>query len=140
MENKTSQDRYSNCACLFFLILLKAYNFTVLTCYSNTMGEHKEFYSSRAWKDARRNYKQSVGGLCEECLKKGIITPAEIVHHKTPLTDDNVSDLSISLGWCNLQALCRDCHAKAHEEMYRERTGKRYRIDECGRVIIDSVL
>jgi len=100
----------------------------------------REFYSSRAWKDARRNYKQSVGGLCEECLKQGKITPAEIVHHKVPLTDDNVSDLSISLSWGNLQALCRDCHAKAHEKMYRERTGKRYRIDEQGRVIIDSIL
>ena len=100
----------------------------------------REFYSSRAWKDARRNYKQSVGGLCEECLKKGIITPAEIVHHKTPLTDENVCDLEISLGWGNLQALCRECHAKAHEDIYRQRTGKRYRIDEQGRVIIDSVL
>ena len=105
------------------------------------MGEQKAFYSSQAWKDARRNYKQSVGGLCEECLKKGIITPADIVHHKKPLTDENVSDLSISLGWCNLQALCRQCHANAHEEMYAQRTGKRYRIDENGKVIIrDSVL
>lgn len=105
------------------------------------MGSQKAFYSSQAWKDARRNYKKSVGGLCEECLKNGIITPADIVHHKTPLTDDNVSDLSISLGWCNLQALCRQCHAKAHEDMYAERTGKRYRIDENGRVQIrDSVL
>ena len=105
------------------------------------MEEHKTFYSSRAWKDARRNYKQSVGGLCEECLKKGIISPAEIVHHKVPLTDENVSDISISLSGDNLQALCRQCHAKAHEQMYAERTGKRYTIDENGRVIIrDSVL
>ena len=69
------------------------------------------FYDSRAWKDTRRNYKQSVGGLCEKCLAKGLITPAEIVHHKTPLTVDNVSDLNISLSWDNLQALCRQCHA-----------------------------
>jgi len=105
------------------------------------MDGYKEFYSSRAWKDARRNYKQSVGGLCEECLKKGAITPAEIVHHITPLNADNVSNLEISLGWNNLKALCRQCHAKAHEDMYAERTGKRYRIDENGRVTIcDSVL
>lgn len=105
------------------------------------MDGYKTFYSSQAWKDARRNYKQSVGGLCEECLKKGIINPAEIIHHKIPLNADNVSDLSISLGWCNLQALCRQCHAKAHEEMYAQRTGKRYTIDEQGRVRIrDSVL
>jgi len=100
------------------------------------MDGYKTFYSSQAWKDARRNYKQSVGGLCEECLKKGIITPAEIVHHRIPLTNENVSDLNISLSWDNLQALCRQCHAKAHEDMYADRTGKRYRIDDNGRVII----
>ena len=69
-------------------------------------------------------------------MKKGIITPAEIVHHKTPLNKDNVSDLSVSLSWDNLQALCRPCHAKAHEEMYMQRTGRRYKIDEDGRVQI----
>ena len=105
------------------------------------MDNQKAFYSSQAWKDARRNYKKSVGGLCEMCLSKGIITPAEIVHHKIPLNNKNVSDLNISLGWCNLQALCRQCHAKAHEDMYAERTGKRYTIDNNGRVRIrDSVL
>lgn len=95
----------------------------------------RSFYNSTAWKDARRNYTQSVGGLCERCLEKGIITPAEIVHHKVPLTDENVTDLSISLNWGNLQALCRQCHAEVHEEMYAARSGKRYRI-ENGRVVI----
>ena len=100
------------------------------------MENYKTFYNSTAWRNTRRDYKQSVGGLCEECLKKGIITPAEIVHHKTPLNKDNVSDLSVSLSWDNLQALCRPCHAKAHEEMYMQRTGRRYKIDEDGRVQI----
>lgn len=103
------------------------------------MEGYKVFYNSKAWKDTRRNYKQSVGGLCEECLKKGIITPAEIVHHKVPLTEENVQDLNLSLGWCNLQALCRQCHANVHEEL-KGRPPKRYRIDEHGRVVIDSVL
>ena len=103
------------------------------------MENYKVFYNSKAWKDARRNYKQSVGGLCERCLKKGIITPAEIVHHKEPLTADNVQNLDIALGWCNLQALCRQCHSDVHEELNGKQP-KRYRIDEQGRVIIDSVL
>ena len=96
----------------------------------------KVFYATQAWKDTRRNYKQSVGGLCERCLAKGIIEPAEIIHHKIPLTTDNVSDVNISLGWNNLQALCRKCHAEVHDEMYAERSGRRYKIDECGRVYI----
>ena len=96
------------------------------------------FYQSMAWKETRRNYKQSVGGLCERCLAKGIITPAEIVHHKVPLTADNISDLSISLSWDNLQALCRQCHAEVHEEMYRARSKRRYTIDKSGRVVIKN--
>lgn len=94
------------------------------------------FYDSRAWKDTRRNYKQSVGGLCEKCLAKGLITPAEIVHHKIPLTVDNVSDLNISLSWDNLQALCRQCHAEEHEAMYAKRVGRRYKINADGSVDI----
>lgn len=101
----------------------------------------KVFYATQAWKDTRRNYKKSVGGLCERCLAKGIIEPAVIVHHKIPLTVDNVSDLNVSLGWNNLQALCRKCHAEVHDEMYAERTGRRYKIDENGKVVIrDGVI
>ena len=98
----------------------------------------KVFYATQAWKDTRRNYKQSVGGLCERCLAKGIIEPAEIIHHKIPLTADNVSDVNISLGCNKLQALCRKCHAEVHEEMYMARSGRRYKIDECGRVYIQD--
>lgn len=100
------------------------------------MKDNKAFYHSAAWKNTRRNYKQSVGGLCERCLAKGMIVPADIVHHKIPLTDQNVNDLSISLSWDNLQALCRQCHAEVHDDMYAERTGRRYRINNNGQVVI----
>lgn len=73
-------------------------------------------------------------------MAKGLVTPAEIVHHKIPLTDNNINDLNISLSWNNLQALCRQCHAEAHEEMYRQRTKKRYSIDKQGRVIIKDMV
>lgn len=95
----------------------------------------RKFYSSQAWKRTSRNYMQSVGGLCECCITKGIVTPAEVVHHKTPLTDENINDFNISLSWDNLQALCRNCHAAAHEEIYRQRSGRRYTIDDNGKVI-----
>lgn len=98
----------------------------------------KAFYATQAWKDTRRNYIKSVGGLCERCLSKGIIEPAVIVHHKVALTPENVSDLNVSLSWNNLQALCRKCHAEVHEEMYMARTGRRYKIDELGRVYIQD--
>ena len=100
------------------------------------MKDNKAFYHSAAWKNTRRNYKQSVGGLCERCLAKGMIVPADIVHHKIPLTDENVNDLSISLSWDNLQALCRQCHAEVHDDIYAARTGRRYKINNNGQVVI----
>ena len=75
-------------------------------------------------------------------MAKGIITPAEVVHHKIPLTPENISNLEISLGWNNLQALCRDCHAEVHEDIYAARSKRRYKIDKTGKVVIkdDTVL
>ena len=75
-------------------------------------------------------------------MARGEVTPAEIVHHKEPLTPENITDLNITLGWGNLQALCRQCHAEVHDDIYAKRSGRRYKIDKNGRVTIkdDSVL
>lgn len=96
----------------------------------------RQLYQSQAWKNTRRAYLKSRGGLCERCMAKGIITPAEIVHHKVPLTDDNVKDLNISLSWDNLQALCRVCHAEVHEDIYMNRSKRRYTVNKNGTVDI----
>ena len=111
---------------------------TVLTKEADGMRRKNDFYNTKAWQNTRKCYTQSVGGLCERCLKNGITQPAEIVHHKIPLTDENVDDASISLSWDNLQALCRKCHAEVHDEMYRARTGRRYVINADGKVEIIS--
>ena len=42
----------------------------------------RAFYLSPAWQNCRNTYAQSVGGLCERCLRKGLYVPGEIVHHK----------------------------------------------------------
>ena len=88
------------------------------------------FYNSKAWKNCRSAYAQSVGGLCEWCLKEGKYTPGEIVHHKTFITPNNITDPSITLNFDNLVLLCRDHHAEAHS------TPKRYKVDAMGRVTI----
>ncbi len=85
-----------------------------------------QFYASGAWKKARSAYRKQAGGMCERCL----VQPGEIVHHKKPLTPQNISDPAVALGFDNLELVCRDCHAGAHGR------SKRYRIDELGRVII----
>ena len=106
------------------------------------LAESTGFYNSMAWKNTRRNYTQAVGGLCERCMKRGIIASADLVHHRVPLTEVTVSDLNLSLNWDNLQALCRKCHGEVHAELDRERKGRRYTIDESGRVELkdDTVL
>lgn len=90
----------------------------------------KKFYKSKAWQRTRKAYSASVGGLCEQCLKRGVYNAGEIVHHKQELTANNITDPSISLCWNNLELLCRDCHGKAHG------SAKRYKVDEIGRVTV----
>lgn len=89
----------------------------------------RTFYSSKAWQHTRDAYRKSKRNLCEICLAKGLITPAEIVHHKIELTPENVNDPDITLDWNNLQCVCRECHANIHA-----RSGRRWKVDELGRV------
>ena len=88
-----------------------------------------DFYKSDAWENCRALYLAKVGGLCEECLKQGIYTPAVIVHHKVVLTPENITNPEITLAFSNLEAVCRDCHGKVH------RPGLRYKIAPNGAVL-----
>ena len=87
------------------------------------------FYNSTAWKRCRAAYREQIGNLCEDCLRDGRFTPAEIVHHIVPVTLDNVDDPSITLNFANLRAVCRECHAKEHGAKPR-----RYKVDALGHV------
>ena len=91
-----------------------------------------KLYKSKQWQHTRQAYLASVGGLCERCYAKGLIVPAEIVHHKIHVSPDNINDSSITLNWSNLMAVCRECHAELHEKE------KRYKVDEFGNVIINE--
>ena len=72
------------------------------------------FYKSPAWKRCRKAYIDSVGGLCERCLKENKIVKGYIVHHREHLTEDTINDPKVSLSWSNLEYLCHDCHNKEH--------------------------
>ena len=97
-----------------------------------------QFYNSFAWKETRRAYKQSVGGLCERCLKDGIIASADVVHHIVPLTEETISDLNLSLNWDNLMALCTKCHAEVHSDREKEKALRRYNIGPDGTVTVQD--
>ena len=87
------------------------------------------FYTSRAWRKSRASLLKEKGGLCELCLKKGLIEPAVHVHHKVALTLENLNDPAIALDHSNLMALCEECHQEQHRT-------KRWRCDALGRVLL----
>lgn len=87
------------------------------------------FYTSRAWRKSRASLLKEKGGLCELCLKKGLIEPAVHVHHKVALTPENLNDPAIALDHSNLMALCEECHQEQHRT-------KRWRCDALGRVLL----
>ena len=91
--------------------------------------EVERFYTSRAWAKCRASFLADRGGLCELCLKKGLIEPATQVHHKIHITLDNVNDPTITLNHDNLIALCDACHHEQHQK-------KRWRCDALGHVTL----
>lgn len=72
--------------------------------------KYKNFYNSKEWK-ILRNYKfGEANGLCERCLKRGIVRAGKEVHHIIPIDIDWSKRLEIS----NTELLCSDCHNEDH--------------------------
>ena len=99
----------------------------------------RKFYSSKAWKTCRETYAGKKHYLCENCLRKGIYKPGEIVHHKIEIDPVTIEHPEIALNFDNLELLCRECHAERHttEKKYsngRRRVPDRFRIGKNGEV------
>ena len=106
----------------------------------------KQFYSSKAWQTCRNEYAKRQHYLCEDCLKRGIYKPGEIVHHKIEIDPVTIERPEIALNFRNLELLCRECHAERHqmqggrwakvnEEKRRKRAAaRRFVVDENGKV------
>ena len=71
-----------------------------------------KLYHSKEWKKLRLEALERDNYLCIECKKKGIITPANTVHHIKPLRVDDSRAWQLS----NLETVCRACHNKLHRE------------------------
>ena len=98
-------------------------------------GFAKQFYSSKQWQDCRNNYARNKRYLCENCLRRGIYKPGEIVHHVIEITPDNIYKPEVALNFSNLELLCRDCHAEQHKARNK---GRRYTIGENGEIICNT--
>ncbi|MBY3623723.1 HNH endonuclease [Acinetobacter sp. CUI P1] len=70
----------------------------------------KAFYRSTAWETARVQALIRDNYLCQHCIKRKRLTPADMVHHIKPLSD--YPDLALVLE--NLLSLCNSCHNKEH--------------------------
>ena len=83
--------------------------------------DKSEIYNSREWKELRIAKLRSTNGLCEECLKQGIVTSARCVHHVVPIetarTKDEMKRLAIDCGLQGLKSLCFACYARIHKEL-----------------------
>lgn len=79
----------------------------------------REIYNGRRWRKTAKAFAASKCYICERCHNRSFIgsgrKPRYIVHHKTPLTPDNIHDESIVYGWDNLELLCIDCHNTIHD-------------------------
>lgn len=70
----------------------------------------RSFYTTKAWLKCRKSYiahRRAVdGGMCEDCHER----TGYIVHHKTELTPQNISDPEVALSFGNLKYVCHECH------------------------------
>lgn len=86
--------------------------------YKRDNRKWQKFYGSRAWHKTREA-QILEHPVCERCLSKGIVKPAECVHHVTPFSE-GVTDTdrwSMFLDERNLVSLCAQCHREIHNGM-----------------------
>ena len=75
--------------------------------------KYSQFYNSVQWRTLRNQKFYDANGLCELCLKDGIINEAREIHHIVPIE----KDWNKRLDYDNLIALCSDCHNAQHERI-----------------------
>ena len=102
-----------------------------MSFYQENRPEQKRFYSTKRWMKCRDTF-LSDHPLCERCLKVGRAVPAEHVHHKIELNENNYKDPLIALNPDNLEALCQECHTKEHHKL--SEVGEGFCFDEDGNI------
>lgn len=73
----------------------------------------KKAYNTTEWRKLREVYMREHP-ICEKCLEKGKITPAEDIHHKISPFRGGEVNYGLLLDHDNLMAVCKDCHGEIH--------------------------
>ena len=87
--------------------------------------EYNRLINCQQWRNLR-NWYLSSHPECERCLKDGIHTIAECVHHITPVEDGRSKSEMAALAYnpSNLMALCITCHTAIHKEAGQKTSAK----------------
>ena len=80
----------------------------------------QDFYRSKEWEDFRQvviaKRLERDGEVIDEYTGKPIVKKYDIIlHHKQPLTLDNVNDYNISLNENNIMVVSQNSNNKIHE-------------------------
>ena len=75
----------------------------------------QKIYNSKQWKQLRNAYIKEFP-LCQSCLEKGKIVPAEQIHHRVEfLKGTTQAEIeALAYDWDNLMSLCKECHLEKH--------------------------
>lgn len=76
------------------------------------------FYRTYMWQRAAAEARELQHNECQRCKRRGLYSPAEQVHHKTPL----LREPHLALAQSNLECLCKRCHEETHNEMGQAET------------------
>lgn len=93
--------------------------------YLLSIGKIGIFYNCAPWKNLKAEVLEEQHYECQECLKKGILTRADTVHHVNYLK--NRPDLALSKTFIdkdgkermNLEAICFSCHNIIHKRFVK---------------------
>lgn len=100
----------------------------------------RRFYKTPGWKKTREYIFKKQGGVCQDCLRNGELTPGQEVHHIEFLTPYNMNDNDVTLGENNLVLLCKECHHKRHSYKRNKSTDENMIFDDDGELIYSPPL
>ena len=84
--------------------------------YDRKRGSTTERGYDGAWKKLSQQRRDLDAYLCQDCLKRGVLTPSPLVDHIIPIHVR--TDWRLEIG--NTQVLCTNCHRiKTSEDMQR---------------------
>ena len=80
---------------------------------------YQRLLNSKRWQEVKRIVWQRTNGLCEDCLKQGIVRAGVDCHHIVPVetatTPQEMERLCFDVN--NVRLLCIACHSAIHKGM-----------------------